>query len=64
MADHIYEGGRHVGYVKDGFAFDSQNRKRYRVDGNNLINIDSGAIAGHLVHAGDPNVVSKSGLFD
>ncbi len=35
MADYIWEGERQVAYVKDGFAFDRQNEKRYRVEATN-----------------------------
>ena len=61
MADHIYEEGRHVGYINDGFALDQQDRKRYRVEGVKLIDLKTGQIIGYLNALG---TVSKRGLFD
>jgi hypothetical protein len=61
VADHIYEDGRHVGYIKDGFALDPQDRKRYRVELDKLIDLKTGQIIGYLNVLG---TVSKKGLFD
>jgi hypothetical protein len=44
-------------------AFDRQKRKRYRVDGLNLLDLKSGAVVGHLEQAGKV-VFSKTKLFD
>ncbi|SHN83545.1 hypothetical protein [Bradyrhizobium erythrophlei] len=64
MSDHIWEGDQHVAYIKDGFAFDRQDRKRYRIDGDKLADINTGEVVGYLTQAGRPGTVSKAGLFD
>jgi hypothetical protein len=64
MADYIWEGERQVAYIKDGFAFDRQNEKRYRVEGDKLLDPKTGQIVAYLTQAGKPGTVSKKGLFD
>ncbi len=64
MADHIHEDGRHVGYIEHGFAFDQDGRKRYRVEGEKLHDVETGQVVGYLTAAGKQGTVSKTGLFD
>jgi hypothetical protein len=45
LADHIYEDGKHVGYVEDGFAFDHDGKKRYRVEHSKLLDLETGEVA-------------------
>jgi hypothetical protein len=64
MADYIWEGERQVAYIKDGFAFDRQNEKRYRVGGDKLLDLKTGQLVAYLTQAGKPGTISKNGLFD
>ena len=64
MADHVYEDGKHVGYVEDGFAFDHDGKKRYRVEHSKLLDLETGEVVGYLSASGMPGTVSKKGLFD
>jgi len=64
MADYIWEGERQVAYIKDGFAFEQKNEKRYKVEGDKLLDLEIGRVVGYLTQAGRPSTVSKKGLFD
>ena len=64
MSDHIWEGDRQAAYIKNGYAIDVNGRKRYRVDGDKLLHLDTGEVVGHLSQLGKPGTVSKTGLFD
>jgi hypothetical protein len=64
MEDTIWEGGKQVAYVKDGFAFDRHHRKRYKVENHKLLDLVTGDVVGHLDFAGKPGTASKPGLFD
>jgi hypothetical protein len=64
MTDFIWEGERQVAYIKDGFAFDQQHQKRYRVERDKLLDIESGQVVGYLTQTGKPGTISKKGLFD
>lgn len=52
MDGAIWDGnGKQIGYVKDGFAYDANHRKRYSLDGVNLKDLSTGKIVGHLTDA-------------
>jgi len=63
MADYIFEGKRQVAYIKDGVAYDRQNKERYRVEGDKLLDLKTGEVVAYLT-ARQPGTVSKDGLFD
>jgi len=52
MADYIWEGERQFAYIKDGFAYDRQNEKRYRVEGDKLLELKTGHVVAYLTQAG------------
>jgi hypothetical protein len=62
VADHIYEDGKHVGFIKDGFAIDHHDNRRYRVEHDRLIDLKTGEVVGHLNAV--LGTVSRRGLFD
>jgi hypothetical protein len=64
MADYIWEGERQVAYIKDGFALDRQNERRYRVEGDKSLDLKTDQAVAYLTQAGKPGIISKSGLFD
>ena len=64
MAGHLYEDGKHIGYIENGFAFDRHGRKRYRVEHPKLRDLQTGEVVAYLKAAGMPGTVTKKGLFD
>jgi hypothetical protein len=62
VANHIYEDVKHVGFVEDGFAVDHHGHRRYRVEHNTLIDLETGQVVGRLNAV--LGTVSRSGLFD
>jgi hypothetical protein len=64
VADHIYEDGRHIGYIENGFAFDHHGKRRYRFEHPKLRDLNTGQVVGCLNAAGMPGTVTKKGLFD
>jgi hypothetical protein len=61
---HLYEDGKHIGYIEDGFAFDRHDKKRYRVEHPKLRDLSTGEVVGYLKTVGLPGTVTKRGLFD
>ena len=61
---HLYEDGKHIGYIEDGFAFDRHDKKRYRVEHPKLRDLSTGEVVGYLKTVGLPGTVTKTGLFD
>ena len=54
MAGHLYEDGKHIGFIEDGFAFDRHGKKRYRVEHPKLRDLKTGEVVGYLPAAGMP----------
>jgi hypothetical protein len=52
MAEYIWERVRQVAFIKDGIAFDRQNKERYRVEGDKLLNLETGEVVAYLTQAG------------
>jgi hypothetical protein len=67
VADHIYEDGRHIGYIENGFAFDHHGKKRYRFEHSKLRDLNTGQVVGYLNAAGMPGdqkgIVRLNGFF-
>jgi len=63
MVDYIYEGTRQVAYIKNGFAFDQQQRRRYSVESGRLLDISTRSAVAYLTQAGIPGTVAKADLF-
>jgi hypothetical protein len=61
---HLYEDGKHIGHIENGFAFDRRGEKRYQVDHPKLRDIKTGEVVGYLNAVGLPGTVTKKGLFD
>lgn len=58
MAGHLYEDGKNIGYIEDGFAFDRHGKKRYRVENPKLRDLKTGEVVGYLAAAGMPGTVT------
>ena len=59
MAGHLYEDGKHIGHIENGFAFDRHGEKRFQVDHPKLRDIKTGEVVGYLNAVGLPGTVTK-----
>jgi hypothetical protein len=65
----IWQGGKQIAFIKQGYAYDRQNKKRYKVANYELLDLDTGKLVTYLSPIGPPDadlgtMTMKKGLFD